>query len=91
VKHFSSSAQPDDALVRWQLEEIRRGIEEADRGEFATDEEVRQAVALDESSALNESVVEPYLSITHLSSAILSFSTSPSRQNPCQTSDLTNR
>ena len=29
-------------LNEWQILEIRKGIEEADRGEFATDEEVRQ-------------------------------------------------
>ena len=31
-----------DPLNDWQIEEIRKGIEEADRGEFANDEEVRQ-------------------------------------------------
>jgi predicted transcriptional regulator len=30
------------SLHDWQIEEIRRGIEEADRGEFASDEEVRE-------------------------------------------------
>ena len=29
-------------LNDWQIEEIRREIEEADRGEFASDEEVRE-------------------------------------------------
>jgi predicted transcriptional regulator len=27
-------------LERWQIEEIKKGLEEADRGEFASDEEV---------------------------------------------------
>jgi predicted transcriptional regulator len=30
-------------LQRWQIEEIKKGIAEADRGEFATDEEVEAA------------------------------------------------
>jgi RHH-type transcriptional regulator, rel operon repressor / antitoxin RelB len=29
-------------LNRWQIEEIRKGLAEADRGEFATDKEVRR-------------------------------------------------
>jgi predicted transcriptional regulator len=29
-------------LNNWQIEEIRRAIQEADREEFASDEEVRQ-------------------------------------------------
>jgi predicted transcriptional regulator len=33
-----------DPLNDWQIEEIRKGIEEADRGEFANDEEVRELV-----------------------------------------------
>jgi RHH-type rel operon transcriptional repressor/antitoxin RelB len=32
------------ALNQWQIEEIRKGIEEADRGEFATEREVRQTI-----------------------------------------------
>lgn len=32
------------ALNQWQIEETQRAIEEADRGEFATDEEVRQTM-----------------------------------------------
>lgn len=30
-------------LQRWQIEEIKKGIAEADRGEFATEEEVEAA------------------------------------------------
>jgi predicted transcriptional regulator len=36
---------PDQAEVdRWQIEEIKKGLEEADRGEFASDEEVQQTL-----------------------------------------------
>jgi predicted transcriptional regulator len=31
-------------LERWQIEEIKKGLEEADRGEFASDEEVQQTL-----------------------------------------------
>jgi len=31
-------------LERWQIEEIKKGIAEADRGEFASDEEVEQVL-----------------------------------------------
>ena len=31
-------------LERWQIEEIKKGLEEADRGEFASDEEVEQTL-----------------------------------------------
>jgi predicted transcriptional regulator len=33
-----------DALAQWQIEEIKKGLEEADRGEFASDEEVEQVL-----------------------------------------------
>jgi predicted transcriptional regulator len=33
-----------DALAQWQIEEIEKGIAEADRGEFASDEEVEQVL-----------------------------------------------
>ena len=33
-----------DDLERWQIEEIKKGLEEADRGEFASDEEVQQTL-----------------------------------------------
>jgi predicted transcriptional regulator len=33
-----------DGLERWQIEEIKKGLEEADRGEFASDEEVQQTL-----------------------------------------------
>ncbi len=33
-----------DDLERWQIEEIKKGIAEADRGEFASDEEVEQTI-----------------------------------------------
>jgi RHH-type transcriptional regulator, rel operon repressor / antitoxin RelB len=29
-------------LEEWQIEEIKKGLDEADRGEFASDEEVEQ-------------------------------------------------
>ncbi|PYX29587.1 MAG: CopG family transcriptional regulator [Acidobacteria bacterium] len=32
------------ALNEWQIEEIKKGIEEADRGEFATEAEVEQSL-----------------------------------------------
>jgi predicted transcriptional regulator len=36
---------PDQSEVdRWQTEEIEKGIGEADRGEFATEEEVEQVL-----------------------------------------------
>jgi predicted transcriptional regulator len=31
-----------DALAQWQIEEIKKALNEADRGEFASDEEVEQ-------------------------------------------------
>jgi len=31
-------------LERWQIEEIKKGLAEADRGEFASDEEVEQVL-----------------------------------------------
>jgi predicted transcriptional regulator len=31
-------------VERWQIEEIKKGIAEADRGEFASDEEVEQVL-----------------------------------------------
>ena len=31
-------------VEQWQIEEIKKGLEEADRGEFATDEEVQQTL-----------------------------------------------
>jgi predicted transcriptional regulator len=38
-------AQGDDrALVDWQIEETRRALSEADRGEFASNKEVRQTL-----------------------------------------------
>jgi predicted transcriptional regulator len=38
-------AQSDDeALDDWQIEETRRALAEADHGEFASDEEVQQAL-----------------------------------------------
>jgi predicted transcriptional regulator len=33
-----------DALARWQIEEIKKALDEADRGEFASDEEVEQVL-----------------------------------------------
>ena len=33
------------ALNEWQIEEIKKGIEEADRGEFASDEQVRRVMS----------------------------------------------
>ena len=32
------------ALNEWQIGEIRKGVEEADRGQFATDEEVTRTI-----------------------------------------------
>jgi len=31
-------------LEKWQIEEIKKGLGEADRGEFASDEEVEQSL-----------------------------------------------
>ncbi|HLM80627.1 MAG TPA: hypothetical protein VK302_08335 [Terriglobales bacterium] len=33
-----------DALARWQIEEIEKAIAEADRGEFASDQEVEEVL-----------------------------------------------
>ncbi len=33
-----------DPLNEWQIEEIRKGIDEIDRGEFASDKEVQQSL-----------------------------------------------
>lgn len=33
------------AVNEWQIEEIKRAIAEADRGEFATDEQVRRTMS----------------------------------------------
>jgi predicted transcriptional regulator len=33
-----------DAPAQWQIEEIKKGLDEADRGEFASDEEVEQVL-----------------------------------------------
>ncbi len=33
-----------EELERWQIEQIEKGIAEADRGEFASDEEVEQVL-----------------------------------------------
>ena len=33
-----------DDVERWQIEEIKKGLEEADRGEFASDEEVKETL-----------------------------------------------
>ncbi len=30
------------ALAQWQIEEIKKGLDEADRGEFASEQEVEQ-------------------------------------------------
>ncbi len=32
------------AVNEWQIEEVKKGLEEADRGEFANDEKVRRAM-----------------------------------------------
>jgi predicted transcriptional regulator len=33
-----------DDIERWQIAEIKKGLEEADRGEFASDEEVKKTL-----------------------------------------------
>lgn len=33
------------AVNEWQIEEIRKGLAEADRGEFASDEQVRRTMS----------------------------------------------
>jgi predicted transcriptional regulator len=33
-----------DDIERWQLEEIKKGLEEADRGEFVSHEEVKKTL-----------------------------------------------
>jgi predicted transcriptional regulator len=33
-----------DDIERWQLEEIKKGLEEADRGEFVSHEEVQKTL-----------------------------------------------
>ena len=32
------------ALAQWQIEEIKKALDEADRGEFASEEEVEQTL-----------------------------------------------
>jgi RHH-type rel operon transcriptional repressor/antitoxin RelB len=32
------------ALEQWQIEEIKKGLDEADQGEFASDQEVEQSL-----------------------------------------------
>jgi len=32
------------ALGQWQIEEIKKGLDEADRGEFASDQEVEKVL-----------------------------------------------
>lgn len=34
------AAWPDDELADWQLEQIRQGLEQAERGDFASEEEI---------------------------------------------------
>jgi len=34
----------NEALSTWQIDEIKKGIEEADRGEFASDREVQKVL-----------------------------------------------
>jgi len=36
--------QEDIQLEQWQFEEIRKGLDEADRGEFADQQEVEQVL-----------------------------------------------
>jgi predicted transcriptional regulator len=33
------------AVNEWQIEEIKKGLQEADRGEFASDEQVRRVMS----------------------------------------------
>jgi predicted transcriptional regulator len=42
----SSDEEPTefDDVEWWQIEEIKKGLEEADRGEFASDEEVEETL-----------------------------------------------
>jgi predicted transcriptional regulator len=42
---MDEQGQPDEtSLNDWQVEEIKKGLIEADLNEFATDEEVRDAI-----------------------------------------------
>jgi predicted transcriptional regulator len=36
--------QREDALNDWQIEEIKKGIVEAERGNFANDEDVKRTI-----------------------------------------------
>jgi predicted transcriptional regulator len=36
--------QREDALNDWQIEEIKKGIVEAERGDFANDEDVKRTI-----------------------------------------------
>jgi len=44
MTHQKESDTDFDELDRWQIEEIKKAIAEADRGEFASDEQVEQAL-----------------------------------------------
>jgi RHH-type transcriptional regulator, rel operon repressor / antitoxin RelB len=40
----SEVTRRDDALNDWQIEEIKKGIVEAERGDFANDEDVKRTI-----------------------------------------------
>jgi predicted transcriptional regulator len=41
---FEKETRELDDLEQWQIKEIKKGIAEADRGEFASDDEVEQVL-----------------------------------------------
>jgi len=40
----AQAIQKDAALNDWQIEEIKKGVAEAERGDFATEKEVQQTI-----------------------------------------------
>ena len=40
----AQAIQTDAALNEWQIEEIKKGVAEAERGDFASEKEVQQTI-----------------------------------------------
>ena len=45
LEFLEAQSEWDGELLPWQIEKVRLGLAAADRGEFATDEEVEQVFA----------------------------------------------
>ncbi len=44
MPQLKKKSSESEELERWQIEQIEKGIVEADRGEFASDEEVEEVL-----------------------------------------------